>query len=156
MEFPVKLNTYGPTGRNVMSAAPLLPLPILGVDPRSLPIGPREAFVLSQIDGVAGVAELSAGTGFDEDTVIDCGVGGNVSGFINHSCDPNCETVDDDGRIFVEALRDLQVGEELVYDYRLTWEDSDDFGDLSVYVCRCGSQSCRGTMLDVEPLMAAS
>jgi len=91
----------------------------------------------------------------DEDTVIDCGVGGNVSGFINHSCDPNCETVDDDGRIFVEALRDLQVGEELVYDYRLTWEDSDDFGDLSVYVCRCGSQSCRGTMLDVEPLMAA-
>ena len=92
----------------------------------------------------------------DEDTVIDCGVGGNVSAFINHSCDPNCEAVDDQGRIFVEALRDLHVGEELVYDYRIIWESSDDPEDLKVYLCRCGSQSCRGTMLDVEPLMAAS
>lgn len=92
----------------------------------------------------------------DEDTVIDCGVNGDVSRFINHSCDPNCEAVDDDGRIFMEALRDLQVGEELVYDYRLTWESGDDPEDLKVYLCRCGSQSCRGTMLDVEPLLAAS
>lgn len=92
----------------------------------------------------------------DEDTVIDCGVDGNVSRFINHSCEPNCEAVDDDGRIFVEALRDIQVGEELVYDYRLTWESSDDPEDLKVYRCRCGTRSCRGTMLDVEPLPAAS
>lgn len=92
----------------------------------------------------------------DEDTVIDCGVDGNVARFVNHSCDPNCEAVDDDGRIFLEALRDIQVGEELVYDYRLTWESGDDPEDLKVYLCRCGSQSCRGTMLDVEPLAAAS
>jgi len=92
----------------------------------------------------------------DEDTVVDCGVNGNVSRFINHSCEPNCEAVDDEGRIFLEALRDIEVGEELVYDYRLTWESSDDPEDLKVYSCRCGSQSCRGTMLDVEPLAAAS
>jgi SET domain-containing protein len=92
----------------------------------------------------------------DEDTVIDCGVGGNISRFINHSCEPNCEAVDEDGRIFVEALRDIEVGEELVYDYRLTWESTDDPEDLKAYTCRCGARSCRGTMLDVVPLPAAS
>lgn len=91
----------------------------------------------------------------DEDTVIDCAVDGNVSRFINHSCDPNCEAVDDDGRIFMEALRDLQVGEELVYDYRLTWESSDEPEDLKVYQCWCGAPSCRGTMLDIVPLASA-
>ena len=92
----------------------------------------------------------------DEDTVIDCGVNGNISRFINHSCAPNCEAVDDDGRIFLEALRDIEAGEELVYDYRLTWESSDDPEDLRVYLCRCGSQCCRGTMLDKEPLPESS
>ena len=92
----------------------------------------------------------------DDDTVIDCGVNGNVSRFINHSCEPNCEAVDDEGRIFVEALRDIAVGEELVYDYRLVWESDDDAEDLKDYLCRCGTPSCRGTMLDVEPLAAAS
>jgi SET domain-containing protein len=92
----------------------------------------------------------------DEDTVIDCGVNGNISRFINHSCEPNCEAVDDDGRIFLEALRDIEVGEELVYDYRLTWESTDDPEDLKVYSCRCGTPSCRGTMLDVVPLAEAS
>lgn len=92
----------------------------------------------------------------DEDTVIDCGVDSNISRFINHSCEPNCEAVDDDGRIFVEALRDIEVGEELVYDYRLTWESGDDPEDLKVYRCRCGTRSCRGTMLDVVPLRVAS
>jgi len=89
----------------------------------------------------------------DEDTVIDCGVNGNVARFINHSCEPNCEAVDDDGRIFLEALRDIEVGEELLYDYRLTWEGDPE--DLKIYLCRCGSRSCRGTMLDVVPLAAA-
>lgn len=92
----------------------------------------------------------------DEDTVVDCGVNGNVSRFINHSCEPNCEAVDDEGRIFLEALRDIEMGEELVYDYRLTWESGDDPEELKVYLCRCGAQSCRGTMLDVEPLAAGS
>ena len=36
--------------------------------------------------------------------------------FINHSCDPNCETVEEDDRIFIYALRDIQPGEELLYD----------------------------------------
>ena len=92
----------------------------------------------------------------DEDTVIDCGVNGNVSRFINHSCEPNCEAVDDDGRIYVEALRDIKVGEELLYDYRLYCEGGEDPEDLKAYLCRCGAESCRGTMLDIEFMTASS
>ena len=45
--------------------------------------------------------------------VIDAGVDGNDARFINHSCDPNCETVIEGGRVFIEALRDIRPGEEL-------------------------------------------
>ncbi|MGQ0537394.1 MAG: SET domain-containing protein, partial [Gemmatimonadaceae bacterium] len=38
-------------------------------------------------------------------TVIDAAVAGNDARFINHSCEPNCEAVDENGRIFIEALR---------------------------------------------------
>src|SRR5947209_1429472 len=37
--------------------------------------------------------------------------------FINHSCDPNCETENFDGRIWVVAARDILPGEELTYEY---------------------------------------
>jgi SET domain-containing protein len=92
----------------------------------------------------------------DDETVIDCGVNGNVSRFINHSCDPNCEAVDYDGRIYLEAIRTIQPGEELFFDYQLTWDGNDDPEDLEVYRCRCGAASCRGTMLNPEPLAEAS
>ena len=54
----------------------------------------------------------------DQKTVIDAGVGGNAARWINHSCDPNCETEEtDDGRVFIQAMRDIRPGEELNYDY---------------------------------------
>jgi len=84
--------------------------------------------------------------------VIDAGVNGNDARFINHSCDPNCETVIEGGRVFIEALRDIEPGEELGYEYGLTWETSDDPDELANYACRCGAARCRGTMLDPVPL----
>jgi hypothetical protein len=84
--------------------------------------------------------------------VIDAGVGGNDARFINHSCDPNCETVIEGGRVFIEALRTIQPGEELGYEYGLTWETTDDPDELANYACRCGAGKCRGTMLDAVPL----
>jgi len=84
--------------------------------------------------------------------VIDAGVGGNEARFINHSCDPNCETVIEGGRVFIEALRDIRPGEELGYEYGLTWESTDDPDELANYACRCGAAKCRGTMLDPVPL----
>ncbi|HEY8539873.1 MAG TPA: SET domain-containing protein-lysine N-methyltransferase [Steroidobacteraceae bacterium] len=85
-------------------------------------------------------------------TVIDAGVNGNDARFINHSCDPNCETVIEGSRVFIDAIRDIKPGEELGYDYQLTWESTDDPADLALYACRCGSKKCRGTMLDPEPV----
>jgi len=81
-------------------------------------------------------------------TVIDASFGGNEARFINHSCDPNCETVIEQSRVFVEAIRDIAVGDELSYDYgyeRDGTETPDE--EFRVYGCRCGSPACRGTIL---------
>ena len=84
-------------------------------------------------------------------TVIDAGVNGNDARFINHSCNPNCETVIENSRVFIDAIRNIKPGEELGYDYQLTWESTDDPAELALYACRCGAKKCRGTMLDKEP-----
>lgn len=83
----------------------------------------------------------------DAKTVIDAGVGGNISRFINHSCDPNCEVVLDDGRPFVESIKVIEPGEELAYDYNLTRSPDDSAETSKVFACRCGAATCRGTML---------
>jgi hypothetical protein len=83
----------------------------------------------------------------DKRRVIDAGIGGNESRFINHSCQPNCETVVEKKRVFIESLRTISKGEELTYDYNLTREDQDDDVLEKRYSCNCGSKNCRGTML---------
>lgn len=85
-------------------------------------------------------------------TVIDAGVDGNDARFINHHCSPNCETVIENSRVFIDAIRNIKAGEELGYDYQLTWESTDDPAELALYQCRCGAKRCRGTMLDRVPL----
>ncbi len=84
--------------------------------------------------------------------VIDAGVDGNDARYINHSCDPNCDTVIENERVFIEAIRDIEPGAELGYEYGLTWESTDDPEELENYQCRCGASSCRGTMLAEDPL----
>lgn len=83
----------------------------------------------------------------DSRTVIDAGIGGNESRFINHCCEPNCAAVTAKKRIYIEALRDIDPGEELAYDYNLTRESDDDEALEQRYACRCGAPTCRGTML---------
>jgi SET domain-containing protein len=85
----------------------------------------------------------------DESTIIDAGVGGNSARYINHSCSPNCEAVNEDGRIFIEALRDIRPGEELSYDYRLETEEPMTPELLALFACNCGARRCRRTMLNV-------
>jgi len=83
----------------------------------------------------------------DDGSVIDAAVGGNEARFINHSCDPNCQAIEEDGRIFIEALRNIQPGTELVYDYAYERSDDHTEEDEQLYVCRCGSPKCRGSIL---------
>jgi hypothetical protein len=79
--------------------------------------------------------------------VIDAGVDGNDARFINHSCDPNCESVIEGRRVFIDAIRDIAPGEELAYDYQIQ-RDADDPPDIDeIFACRCGAETCRGTML---------
>jgi SET domain-containing protein len=59
----------------------------------------------------------------DDDVVIDAAFGGNAARWINHSCDPNCDAVIEDARIFIEAIRDIAAGEELAYDYAYVLEE---------------------------------
>jgi len=83
----------------------------------------------------------------DDKHVIDANVGGNASRWINHACDPNCRADETDGRVFIEALRDLSPGEELFYDYGLVIDDRHTPKLKKEYECRCGSPNCRRTML---------
>ena len=83
----------------------------------------------------------------DSKTVIDAGTAGNDARFFNHSCDPNCESVVEKRRVFIEALRTIAPGEEMTYDYQI-YRDHDDPENIDeIFACRCGFPNCRGTML---------
>lgn len=83
----------------------------------------------------------------DDEVVIDAAVGGNDARFINHSCDPNCDAVIDDGRIWIETIRPVAAGEELAYDYAYVLEERHTPAAKRRYPCRCGAPTCRGTIL---------
>ena len=83
----------------------------------------------------------------DEERVIDALYGGNSSRWINHSCDPNCEADEQDGRVFITALRDIAAGEELNYDYGLIIDERYTPKLKAEYPCWCGARQCRGTLL---------
>jgi SET domain-containing protein len=83
----------------------------------------------------------------NERTCVDAAFDGNESRFLNHSCEPNCEAVISRGHIWIEALKTIPAGTELVYDYQ--YEDDADYTeeDLRFYACHCGSPKCRGTIV---------
>jgi hypothetical protein len=87
--------------------------------------------------------------GLDNGEVINPEIGGNDARWINHSCDPNCETAEEDDRIFIDSMRDIQAGEELFYDYALEIDEPITEESKKKYACHCGSSKCRGTMLDI-------
>lgn len=82
----------------------------------------------------------------DKDRVINGNEGGDAR-YLNHGCDPNCETVQDGDRIFIEALRSIKQGEELCYDYHLQVPGKISDKVKKEYACFCGSPLCRGTQI---------
>jgi SET domain-containing protein len=81
--------------------------------------------------------------------VIDPELDGNDARWINHSCDANCETFEEEDRIFIYAKRDIAPGEELFYDYSLQIDEPINKKSKKQYECFCGGPSCRGTMLEL-------
>ena len=61
--------------------------------------------------------------------------------------EPNCETYEEDGRIFVHALRGLRPGEELFYDYKMIPAERRTKKVEKEFGCFCGTSKCRGTLL---------
>lgn len=72
---------------------------------------------------------------------IDGSVGGSGAEYMNHSCDPNCEAVNEDNHIWIVAIKDIKKEEELSYDYGY---DTDDYKN---HPCKCGSKNCIGYIL---------
>ena len=63
--------------------------------------------------------------------------------FINHSCDPNATVI---GFNELIALKQIETGEEIIYDYSLTeWTDDKSWQGYDEWSmeCRCGYSSCR-------------
>ncbi|HEU4993267.1 MAG TPA: SET domain-containing protein-lysine N-methyltransferase [Gemmatimonadaceae bacterium] len=84
-------------------------------------------------------------------TCVDAAVGGNISRYINHSCDPNCIAWIEGQHIWIDASRDIRAGEELGYEYEYDFLPEYTVEDLEFYGCNCGSSMCRGTLVDVPP-----
>lgn len=90
----------------------------------------------------------------NDDYVIDANHKGNAARWINHGCKPNCEAVleehDNDrkkDRVFIEAIRKIKPGEELIYDYGITLDEAHTPRMKKIWACRCGAKNCTGTML---------
>ncbi len=83
----------------------------------------------------------------DKNVNIDGGSRGNSSRWINHSCAPNCETIEEDKKIFVVARRNIRAGEELTYDYNMDPGEPLTPEVKRRWPCRCGAKNCRGTVL---------
>jgi SET domain-containing protein len=105
--------------------------------------GPR--LTAKQSEGMYADTEVTYLFGMDDgDTIID---GFGMAAFVNHTCDPNCETDQIDNRIWVIALRDIAAGEELTYDYNLYDGDPGEQAH-----CYCGLKGCRRTMFSEEEI----
>jgi SET domain-containing protein len=91
----------------------------------------------------------------NDEWVIDANIGGNVARWINHSCAPNCEAIQEENakgkkhkdKVFIHALRDIAVGEELSYNYGIVIDEPYTPELKKLWECRCGSAKCTGTML---------
>lgn len=96
----------------------------------------RLAALAAGRDGCVYVFDLNRRHDLDGD------VPWNEARLANHSCAPNCEALNFDGRIWIVARRDLAAGEELTYDYGFSYSEWRD------HPCRCGAPSCLGFIVE--------
>ena len=80
----------------------------------------------------------------DDEWDLDGSVPGNPARFLNHSCEPNCETERIEERIWIIAIRNILAGEELTFNYGYSLEDYRE------HHCGCGAAGCVGYMVSPE------
>ena len=82
--------------------------------------------------------------GLDDEFDLDGNVEWNPARFLNHSCAPNCEALCEYGHIWIVALRDIQPGEEITFNYGY------DLMDYQEHPCQCGASECVGYVVAEE------
>jgi len=90
----------------------------------------------------------------NEGWIIDGNVNGNDARWINHGCEPNCIPYlhahprdPRKDRVIIETLHDVEEGEELNYDYGISFAIPYSSRLKKIWACHCGAPSCTGTML---------
>lgn len=85
---------------------------------------------------------LEAGNAYlfilDDEFDLDGDVPENLARFVNHSCQPNCESYHEGDTIWISSIKDIQPGQELTMNYGYGLEDYPD------NPCHCGHPDCIG------------
>ena len=85
--------------------------------------------------------------GLSDGYVIDSSRGGNNARWFNHVCAVNCEAAEDEGDVFIEAVRDIEVGDERFIECLVAVDDPFDERVRQQYACPCGATTCRQSVL---------
>jgi uncharacterized protein len=100
------------------------------------------------IDKQESLRRQEAGNPFlfclDDQCDLDGNVAWNLARFLNHSCAPNCDAEQIDGKIWITARRAISAGEELTFNYGY------DLEEYRAYPCHCGAEHCRKYMIAEE------
>jgi hypothetical protein len=107
----------------------------------------RQAVANHRRNGVDGHTFLF---GLSDGRVIDGSLYGNSARWLNHACAANCTAVEEEGRVFIEALTDIAAGAELFIDYQLETDGPLDEEGRKQYACQCGAETCRRSMLSAR------
>jgi len=95
----------------------------------------EEADVISEKEAEEGRVYLFE---LDKEYSLDGDIEDNDARYINHSCNPNAESINDNGEIWVISTKEIKEGEEITYDYYLDTDNPED------HPCKCGSHNCIG------------
>ena len=138
----LRVSPSGVHGLGAFATRPLPAFALLGLY-EGRRYSPEQVAAKAWDDGLIYLFKLS------NDETIDGAKGGNATRHLNHSCNPNCEAVeeyDDAGRLVLkfQTMQPVDAGDELFIDYGLT---ADDGAAPADYPCHCGAVNCRGTML---------
>jgi len=97
-----------------------------------------------------GLTSLVYVMNLNETYAVDGERAGNDARFINHSCDPNCEVLYFYNTPYIYAIKEIQEGDELSFDYKYGSEADVEVTDEQKrewFPCNCGAENCRGTLL---------